>query len=77
VNRLFDLRTLERYGWIAVIAAVVGCLLAASLHDVPLVLPIVIGCASGLLVRRLPWLLRWLRARFDSPRDASGQGPRM
>ena len=44
------------------IAGAGGCLLAAALHDIPLVLPIVIGGAVGLLVRWLPFAVRSLYA---------------
>lgn len=56
------MHALEKSARIAVIAGAGGCLLAAALHGIPLLLPIVIGSAIGLLVRWLPAAVRSLGA---------------
>jgi len=55
-------RALKNSARLAVIAGTGGCLVAAALHDIPLLLPIVIGGAVGLLVRWLPFAVRSLYA---------------
>ena len=56
------MRALEKSALLAVIAGTGSCLVAAALHDIPLLLPIGIGGAVGLLVRWLPFAVRSLYA---------------
>jgi len=56
-------RAVDRAARLAVIAGASGCLVAAAVHGIPLLLPIVIGGAVGLVVRWLPLAVRALVRR--------------
>ena len=45
------MRALNTFALLALLAGIGGCLVAAALHHIPLVLPIVIGGAIGVLVQ--------------------------